>query len=526
MFFTPALPATNNVTTVPAPIGGLNARDSLAAMPETDAVILENWWPQPYGCSFRNGYREWTTGLPANAGTLATWSGRTGTQALFAWANTGMYDITTRGVVGAAIVTGLAANVTWQSVQMNNAAANTLVAVNGTDNPIFYNGAVGRYTGVDWTGVTPSTLIQVTIHQKRLWAVQKDTAFGWFLAPDAVVGAFQRFDFGPLFSRGGYLQFLSTWTLDDGNGAEDHLVGVSSEGEAVVYGGTDPTDDTKWALVGVYYIGKPVSGYAGFSKVGGDLYILTQQGVVSMAAQLISTKVSEAQEKLVTDKIQFRISDLMSRYSASAGWNMEFYAKYNMLLISVPALTLGTDTVIQLACNTITNAWTQFSGMSATAWGALTDEPYFADKSGNVNQAWYGTLDGVLLDNTGGNTITTAVLQAYSYLNSGATQKQVDMYRPNFLVANDLTYTSTILYDFNSSALNIGSAPTLDPTSLWDTAIWDIGLWRNSSTYLQKQWNQGEGMGVAAALNMLVRSNAGGLWVSTDYSFKAGVGLF
>ena len=79
---------------------------------------------------------------------------------------------------------------------------------------------------------------------------------------------------------------MTTWTIDDGNGAEDHLVVVSSTGQAAVYAGIDPTDPATWSLVGVYNIGAPVKGRRGYTKVGGDLYILTQQGIVSMASML------------------------------------------------------------------------------------------------------------------------------------------------------------------------------------------------------------------------------------------------
>ena len=32
--------------TLPAPIGGLNVRDSLDTMPETDAIVMDNYLPQ------------------------------------------------------------------------------------------------------------------------------------------------------------------------------------------------------------------------------------------------------------------------------------------------------------------------------------------------------------------------------------------------------------------------------------------------------------------------------------------------
>jgi len=81
MFATQAQSADNRISTVPAPIGRLNARDSLAAMPPTDAFVLENFWPQPYGVAVRNGWQEWCVIEDGGeVGTLATWSSVSGSQ--------------------------------------------------------------------------------------------------------------------------------------------------------------------------------------------------------------------------------------------------------------------------------------------------------------------------------------------------------------------------------------------------------------------------------------------------------------
>ena len=132
MFATKSTVAVSKVTTVPAPIGGLNVRDSLAAMAETDAIILRNFWPQPYGVSVRRGYQEWSTGLGFPVYTLGTWSSVTGAQKLFGWAGDSMYDCSARAAVGTALLTGLS-NSTWQLAGFTNAAGGHLLAVNGTD---------------------------------------------------------------------------------------------------------------------------------------------------------------------------------------------------------------------------------------------------------------------------------------------------------------------------------------------------------------------------------------------------------
>ena len=47
---------TAKTASVPAPIGGWNARDSLANMSPTDAVQLVNWFPTPTDVTMRKGY--------------------------------------------------------------------------------------------------------------------------------------------------------------------------------------------------------------------------------------------------------------------------------------------------------------------------------------------------------------------------------------------------------------------------------------------------------------------------------------
>jgi hypothetical protein len=407
-----------------------------------------------------------------------------------------------------------------------------MIALNGLDNGIIYNvsGGIARLVAGDgivtntWAGINPANATQPIVHQHRLWVVEKNSTAAWFLPPDAIQGTFLKYDFGPLFNRGGYLAFLATWTIDDGNGAEDHLVALSSNGEAIVYGGTDPTNDTLWGLVGVYFIGSPVSGKVGFCKAGGDLLALTQQGVVSLSAQLVSTKVKEANNPLTSNKIQYLISEAISLYSQYAGWDLKYYPRVNMVLVNVPSVVAGGTA--QFAANQITSAWTLFSGMDSSVWGNYDTNPMFGTYDGNVMLAWTGELDGVLLDNTGGQNIITEVQQAYTYFGKLATQKQVSMYKPSFINTLPIAVAAKIEYDFAGSTITVPSPVTLTgSTPLWDTAVWDTALWGGGSE-VQKSWIQGEGMGVACSLRMMTQSTGECIWVATDYSVVSGSGLF
>lgn len=530
---TPPSPGYNRPITIAAPVGGLNAFDSLVTMEDTDAITLSNWWPQPYGVSVRKGYTEWTTGLPSSVETLASWADMTGGVKLFAWSLAGMYDITTRGPAAAPIVT-LLTSPRWEHVNFTNASGNHLIAVNGLDNAIHYKaGGPTRITLGDgiitdtWAGLDPKKAVMLTIHQHRLWAVEKNSSKGWYGGVDAIQGTFVSFDFGPLFRKGGFLQILSTWTSDDGGGAEDRLVAISSQGEAAVYLGTNPGDDTKWSLVGVYNIGAPVAGFRSFSKEGGDLIVLTQQGVVSMTAQLLSSRAKDKSDSIVSRKVQFLISDLITSYSTVFGWNLRYFTSLNMILINVPSLVVGGN--IQLASNQITSAWTQFQGMDSVSWIEHNNNPYFGDYGGKVWLAWTGFSDKVRLDNTGGVGITSVVQQAFSYLTdkggaSRSNQKQVSMYRPVFITAGAVAYNSAILYDFKTESIVSPSGIPVKTDSLWSIGKWGSASWSGGSDVAQK-WVEAQGMGVAASLKMVTMTSTETLWVATDYSIVQGVGI-
>jgi hypothetical protein len=123
---------------VPAPVGGVNARDALAQMSPTDAIVMDNWFPNPAYVQIRNGSGLWASGLPAAVETVMAFNGLT-TRKLFGMSSGSIFDITVPGAVGAASVTGLT-NSRWQHAMFNAGGGNVLLAVNGVDGPRKYDG--------------------------------------------------------------------------------------------------------------------------------------------------------------------------------------------------------------------------------------------------------------------------------------------------------------------------------------------------------------------------------------------------
>lgn len=514
------------LATVPSPTGGLNSYNSLVSMPETDAIALVNLVPQVYGLYLRKGFRKHAENLPDKVETLATYARSDGNTSLFAFSDGGMYDVTASGDTYSAEVSGLTSAV-WQYVSFANSAGTHFVAFNGIDDGIWVHNEpmdFDRLTagnGTDpgtWSNVDPAHLIQPIVHQRRIWAVEVNTTYGWYLPPDQVYGVASKFDFGPLFKRGGYLQLLSTWTVDDGDGSDDMLVAVSSEGEVAIYKGIDPSSADSWALTGVYYMGEPVSGRRFATKVGGDVKFMTTQGLVSLNDMLTSTKTSPAQNTIEATKVQQTLAALGVQWKYANGWQLYFCPQQNMLFINIPTLTSQHTQFVE---NTVNSAWCEFSGYKALCFETFNQSPFFGGPDGTVYEGWFGHCDNVELGQTDGDEVIGRVQQAYSYMGAPVVNKQVGMYRPNFLVSAKVDYGSQIAYDFSFATPAFGFAVPGGDEARWDDAIWDSAIWAGGLKP-QKYWEQGQGMGVASSLCMVVRSKVETIWVSTDYTFKVG----
>jgi hypothetical protein len=449
-----------------------------------------------------------------------------------------MYDVTSTDSaypppVRTPVVTGLSTDI-WQATMFATGGGTQKVFVSGQDNPIWLHQTsppavvYDRLTAGNGTdpgtisGVNPASWVDVTIHQKRLWFVEKDTTVGWYsVEPDNVYGVYKSFDFGPLFKRGGFLQSLATWTVDDGEGSDDLLVAFGSEGDVAVYKGTDVETEGQWALQGVYYAGPLLQGHRFHAKVAGDLKFLTQQGLVSMNDMLTSTRVISPQSNVEAQPIQQFLAEQAGLFGFLPGWDMKFIAAINLLLINIPGVTQDGD--LQLAENIVNSKWTTFRGMDMTCICPDYQEVFFFGNSvGHVLQGWTGNADHVnVFNDPAGTPVTALAQQAYNYFGTPGNNKQVGMYRPNFLLSADLAWKSLIAYDFTFQTPVTPDAGVGGISPLWDSAIWDASFWAGGLR-AQKDWAQAEGYGFAGSLSIATRSSGEVTWVNTDFTMKPG----
>lgn len=164
--------------TTAAPVGGLNSRDALANMPETDAIILDNWFPQPTWVEFRRGKTTLAT-FTGNCQSVMAYNSLSGSNQLYAGVNnagTGSIyrvDNAGGGSAGSAVVGGAGntvqavTNTVYDWTLFGTGSAEVLYLLNGADAPLLYDGTtwwpISAVTATI-TGITQAASAVVTIN--------------------------------------------------------------------------------------------------------------------------------------------------------------------------------------------------------------------------------------------------------------------------------------------------------------------------------------------------------------------------
>lgn len=497
------MPAIAKTASMPAPVGGLNARDSLAAMKPLDAVILDDWYPTTTGVDVRKGHSKWATGIPNRTQTLFRYATATGTYQIFAAAGSNFYNVSSTGAVGAPVVTGLT-SAQWCYTNIVTPGGPFLWAVNGQDNGKIYDGTT--WADVSITGIASNLLAQVNVFGNRLFMVEKNRLRVWYLAVQSIAGAATSFDLATIFPRGGYLMAMGSWSVDAGAGLNDLAVFISSEGEVAIYQGLDPAT---WTKQGVYYLGRPI-GRKCFAKMGGDALIMCEQGIFPLSRALLSATIDRS--IALTDKIQNLINQAVVAYEGNYGWQMSVFPEQNQLWLNVPT---SATTSIQYVMNTITSAWARFTNMNASCWEVVGPSIYFG--GANVYKAWSGNFDD-------GSPIRADALQAYSNFRTNALQKYFTMVRPSLLSDG----SPSILFGLNVDFLQTPSTGALSytpPTGMiWGTMVWGSMVWGGSLTQISS-WQTVGAVARYAALRLTVSGNGAALtWNTSDFLYqRAGV---
>ena len=534
-------PKTNIVVTKPAPVGGLNARDALSAMPETDAVELINWIPDAYGLRSRKGFREWSTGMGAPVKSVMAYFGPSATYSadilsnptempgnLFAATDAAIYDCTTRGA-GPSSSRALSGteNAGWlSSALLTNIAGTFLCTVSEVDGYFHWNGTAwatptagvgaGQIANVD-----PANFCFVTKWKRRLWFVEKNSTRAWYLPVDQITGSAVSLDLGALMTSGGHLSYIATWTIDAGEGIDDFLVIVGSNGDVMIYKGTDPSSAATFQLVGTWQVGQIPVGRRAFCQYGGDLVLLSADGVFPISyVTRGGAGLLVASSKEYSSKIRVRIGPILRKSFTSRGWAMALHPSERLLMVSMPSAAAHKNS--QFAMNTTLNEWCQLQDVPMSCMGFTAGYMFTGDADGRLLLVFDDALDEVPLDDIGGNGIYGVIQPAYTNFGLPALQKMCTMLRAHFLAASAPGVSATIAVNYSGIQSRVYPNYAEGSAARWDSARWDQARWASQDGGPHADW-VGVG-GVGSAISAILFTGCAGDTVMTaiDYMYQPG----
>lgn len=442
-----------------APVRGWNTRDPVSSLNPLYAQILDNLYPTEGAVGLRGGHADWATGVTNGCKTIFSFQPNNTTNAkLFAVGDSGVYDITAGGAVGAAVQA--LTNGLFETVNITNSAGTNYVwGVNGTDTAKHYDGTTWATPTI--TGITSSDANWCWLFKRRIFVVIKNSMKCAYGPIDSIAGNFATMNLGAIFKRGGKLLSGANWTVDGGSGSDDYCVFLTSEGEVAIYAGVNPASASSWNLVGVFFAGRPATRRC-FTEYGGDLLIDTELGKVSVA-RLMTSKLIEPQNTL-SDVIRETFAAAQRAYRANSGWQSFMYPPQNALFTNIP---VSTTESVQFVMNGVTGAWCSFSAWNALCFGVHNGVLYFGRTDGSVQKAW----DGAIAGDDGEDVIGTLFSANYKF--NGALQSQIAMVRPIIETNGSLLLRLGIVSDFDPARFT-----SVIPRTTYTTGgVWGVGLW-------------------------------------------------
>ena len=508
----------------PAPVKGLNTRESYISLGPDEARELVNFLPQTGACTIRPGYSTFATGLSANPitnlinvpignsvsllaiSTAGVWNVVSGTAVFLGGGTLYTSDTTLRRadttrLTADAVSTaaGYSGN-RWSSDFMGGYQ----FAVNGTDTPWQYNGV--SLSGMGFTGTTLANLRTVKNVQYRLWFTKANSGDTYYGPLEGVTGALSLFQISQI-ANGGYCMGVFPWQ------AQNATVFCMSTGQVLVYTG-DPT--TNIALATKYYAPPLVEPDAAL-QMGGELILITQSGPISM--DLVASGLGFELDALGNwGKIWPAWQVDYLQYGSNPGWFGKFIS--GVAYFNIPT---GGGTSKQYVFITRNQAWTNYYNLPLASLEAVTISAENSIYFGSCNN------DGKVFIHSGGedngNPIVAWGRPGFSYLGAPGRRKVASLAKPNIFTTGSLSVQIQMDADFMTSPFTGGLVNMSAPAT---STPWG-SPW--GSSWATTKLNNPNWTGVSGnghALSLAVKSLSTGTdvqWFSSDVMVTGGGAL-
>lgn len=542
----------------PTPVGGINTLDNVMVLGPEYAFAMNNFIARPTGLEFRKGWKNWTDfgdDFDDAVQTLMYYSSPSGTVdkmfASTADAASSIFDVTlpiTSAPV-ALFTPGVGALVPgeWFWVNFTTPGDSFLCAVSQGLGYYTYtdaagwvkvlNGASPGQVKFEYQSVTYNVedMSYIFSWKSRLWFLHGDKGLVWYLPVNQVTGDATALDLGQFMKRGGAWAFGTGWTFDGGEGMDDNLVFVSSNGDMVIYEGDDPDTAGEFKLKGSWYIGRVPVGRRGHCQYRGSVIIATEFGILDVA-QLVSGKMPTDADATIGAKFNPSLAKHISETINFRYWQLISYPKENFVYVLSPAIEAENAVEISFIMDHFSKGWSTQSLFPAFCAVVFQGQMYFGTKDmtygdtqqyqgGRIGEAFSGAKDDASLTDAEIGNEVTGFFQAGFY-DYGTPTKNKRAQRVRLLGVSD-GIPGCFIAIFSEYALQTNRQaplPNLAGESLWNVALWDVAIWSARATTF-KRWFGVAGFGKKLSVAAAVRS--GGATLVTDYevTFEEGIGL-
>ena len=501
---------------VPAPILGLNKKDALSAMDAGYAITMDNYMPLDNKIVLRSGYTKYVT-LGQKVQTLVEY--KKPSQGRFLAVSGGkVYNISSPTNVTAYSVTFEENN--CQTVQYKD----RLFFVNGIDTPkVFYVDAEGVEHFEDWgftaEALNATRIIAGSVSHEFLWFVEKNTLKAWYASEAGnVAGKLNSFDLAQVAKHGGQLVAVMNWTVDGGTGIDDYTVFLTSEGEALLYSGSNPNSADSWSLKGSYKLSKPI-GYKCWLQYQGDIVIISEDGYIPLSKSLTIGNSGQSTVAF-SDNIRGLVIERTSQNKDKSGWQGVIYTKKGYGLFNVPTGQQFEQHVI----NVNTGAWCRFVNIRAFCWGLFGENLFFGSDK-----------DVFMFDNgqsDNGVAIEGVVEQAYTNLGSN-NLKKIQLLNPRTRCATAYNLNIYTNMDFESQVRKYYTRVGSSGMTKWNQAKWsssknpnDTKWSTTSATKILSQWIANSSTGYQCSIVFKTKTRGNIIeWYNTGVRYEVGSGI-
>ena len=531
----------------PVPVGGLNYHQSLLTMPPTEALLLDNFVPRPYGLEIRKGWQFWIPEADKFVGEVRTimpyTAAVTANSRIFAGqsADDVIYDVTTPNAAPTVSHTCSSHSTVkgeWYYLNFVTPGGAFLCCVSHGAGYLIYDTALGwrevavgtaagqlQFPAGDTT--TPKDFTSIFVWKNRLWFLTGNSSTTYYLPVCQLTGQLSVLNLGSQLLHGGVLSFATSWTYDSGRGIDDSLVFVSSEGDILVYQGTDPANVDTFSLQGAWYAGRIVAGRRAFCALGGDVILLTEYGVIRMS-DLVSGRLAQAELTSSSDtfyKINPRLARFVTNQLNDPYWFLLPYPSDELLILGSPYLNNVTGARQSFVMNSLINAWATLSDLDLLCADVYYGKMIYGTRDGYVIHGFVGFSDRVSSDSADVGTEVTGRLQS-SFNDFGNPTMNKRLLRMKIYGVCDGIPSASIRFvnEYDLTTRLDTASPLSKEGGIWDGSNWDDAFWAGNQLSLRR-WIGICGYGKKLSMLMAIRGQ--GQTILSDYEvlFETGANL-